>query len=87
MTESTFKSTDGLNIFTRSWSPMESPRASVIIVPGFNSHSGYYKWAAEQFVGNGIAVYAIDFAAGGNQMGKGSLSTRLMIMSAMLQSS
>ena len=70
MTESTFKSTDGLNIFTRSWSPMESPRASVIIVPGFNSHSGYYKWAAEQFVGNGIAVYAIDLRGRGKSDGE-----------------
>ena len=28
-----------------------------VVVPGFNSHSGYYGWVAEQFVARGLAVY------------------------------
>ncbi len=40
----------GLRIFFRSLRPKEKPRAFVVIVPGFNAHSGYYAWVAEQFV-------------------------------------
>ena len=50
-------------IFFRSLRPQEKPRAVVIIVPGFNAHSGYYAWVAEQLVATGLAVYAIRFAA------------------------
>ena len=63
-------STDGLRIFYRSWRPKEQPRAMVMIVPGFNSHSGYYTWAAEQFVANGLAVYAVDLRGRGNSDGE-----------------
>ena len=42
---------DGLRIFFRSLRPEERPRGFVVIVPGFNAHSGYYTWVAEQFVG------------------------------------
>jgi alpha-beta hydrolase superfamily lysophospholipase len=38
----------GLSIFFRSLRPKQEPRAVVIIVPGFNAHSGYYAWVAEQ---------------------------------------
>ena len=38
---------EGLTIFVRSWRPEASARGVVVIVPGFNSHSGYYGWAAE----------------------------------------
>jgi alpha-beta hydrolase superfamily lysophospholipase len=40
--EATFESVGGLNIFFRSWHPAGTPRGVVVIVPGFNSHSGYY---------------------------------------------
>ena len=43
MTESSFKGVGGLSIATRSWRPAGTPRAVVVIVPGFNSHSGYYE--------------------------------------------
>ena len=41
------KGESGLSIFFRSLRPKEKPRAVVIIVPGFNAHSGYYAWVAE----------------------------------------
>src|SRR5437899_1250085 len=47
-TERTFQTADGLRIFYRAWRPDDDPRAVICIVPGFNSHSGYYAWAAEQ---------------------------------------
>ena len=44
---------EGLTIFVRSWRPETSARGVVVIVPGFNSHSGYYGWVAEQLVAGG----------------------------------
>ena len=39
-------------------------------MPGFNSHSGYYLWVADQFVANGLAVYALDLRGRGNSDGE-----------------
>jgi acylglycerol lipase len=61
---------DGLRIFFRSLRPKENPRAFVVIVPGFNAHSGYYAWVAEQFVATGLAVYAVDLRGRGNSDGE-----------------
>ena len=60
----------GLRIFFRSLRPKEDPHAVVIIVPGFNAHSGYYAWAAEQFVAAGFAAYALDLRGRGNSDGE-----------------
>jgi alpha-beta hydrolase superfamily lysophospholipase len=71
MNESYFEGVGGLKIFTRSWCPaMEKPRAVVVIVHGFNSHSGQYLWVAEQFVANGLAVYALDLRGRGKSEGE-----------------
>ena len=56
MNEETFTASDGLNIFFRSWRPQATARGVLVIVPGFNSHSGYYEWVAEQLVADGLAV-------------------------------
>lgn len=69
-TEERFTGAGGLNIAFRSWRPAVAPRAVVVIVPGFNSHSGYYGWAAEQFVANGLAVYAVDLRGRGKSDGE-----------------
>lgn len=60
----------GLRIFVRSWRPASAPRGVVAIVPGFNSHSGYYRWVAEQVVGLGLAVYAVDLRGRGRSDGE-----------------
>ncbi len=60
----------GLNIFFRSLRPKRNPRGVVIIIPGFNSHSGYYAWVAEQLVAAGLAVYAVDLRGRGNSDGE-----------------
>jgi alpha-beta hydrolase superfamily lysophospholipase len=62
--------TNGLSIFFRSLRPKQGPRAVVIIVPGFNAHSGYYAWVAEQLVATGLAVYAVDLRGRGNSDGE-----------------
>jgi alpha-beta hydrolase superfamily lysophospholipase len=60
----------GLKIFFRSWHPEGKPRGTVVIVPGFNSHSGYYGWVAEQLVAAGLAVYAVDLRGRGKSDGE-----------------
>ena len=60
MIESTFEGVGGLKIFTRSWQPQGKTRGAVVIVPGFNSHSGQYLWVGEQFAARDLAAYAID---------------------------
>jgi alpha-beta hydrolase superfamily lysophospholipase len=68
--EGSFKSSGDLNIFFRSWRPSGTPRGVVVVVPGFNSHSGYYGWVADQFVARGLAVYAVDLRGRGKSDGE-----------------
>ena len=68
--EGTFKSTEGLRISYRSWQPTERSRGTVAIVPGFNSHSGYYNWAAGQLTAAGLAVFAVDLRGRGQSDGE-----------------
>ena len=55
----------GLRVFVRSWRPATEARATIVIVPGFNSHSGYYGWIAEQLSALGLAVYAVELRGRG----------------------
>lgn len=68
MNQEEVESTGGLKIFFLSWRPDGKPRA--VIVPGFNAHSGYSGWVAEQFVAVGFAVYAVDLRGRGNSDGE-----------------
>jgi acylglycerol lipase len=68
--EERFEGVGGLQIFVRSWQPAKSPRGVVVLVHGFNSHSGYYTWVAEQFVATALAVYALDLRGRGKSDGE-----------------
>ena len=71
MNESSFSGAGGLHISTHSWHPAAgTPRAIVIIVPGFKSHSGYYEWVADQLLTGGLAAYAIDLRGRGKSEGE-----------------
>src|SRR3954470_7085631 len=70
MNEEIFQGGGGLEIFTRSWRPAGRARAAMVIVPGFNAHSGQYQWMAEQLVSRGLAVYAIDLRGRGRSAGE-----------------
>jgi len=70
MHEATFQNAAGLELFFRSWRPESAPRAVMLIVPGFNSHSGYYDWVAQQLVASGLAVYALDLRGRGRSAGE-----------------
>lgn len=68
--EDRFEGAGGLQIAFRSWRPSTRPRGVVVIVPGFNSHSGYYGWVAGQLVTDGLAVYAVDLRGRGKSDGE-----------------
>src|SRR5215468_7669709 len=69
-TEERLETTGGLTLFVRSWHPETRARGLVVIVPGFNSHSGYYGWVAEQLVAAGLVVYALDLRGRGQSDGE-----------------
>jgi alpha-beta hydrolase superfamily lysophospholipase/anti-anti-sigma regulatory factor len=68
--EGTLTSSDGTRLFHRSWQPSDQPRAAVVIVPGFNSHSGYYRWGGQRLAGHHAAVYAVDLRGRGQSDGE-----------------
>ena len=70
MIEERVENSDGLNLCFRSWSASGRASGIVVIVPGFNSHSGYYGWVAERLVGHGLSVYAIDLRGRGKSDGE-----------------
>jgi acylglycerol lipase len=68
--EESLDGTGGLKIFTRTWRPEGAARGVIVLVHGFNSHSGYYLWAAEQLLASGLAVYALDLRGRGKSDGE-----------------
>jgi alpha-beta hydrolase superfamily lysophospholipase len=70
MTEDSFEGTGGLKIATRTWRPASSPRGAIVLVHGFNAHSGHYRWAAEQLAKDGLVVYALDLRGRGQSEGE-----------------
>jgi acylglycerol lipase len=43
---------------------------AVVIVPGFNSHSGYYQWVADQLGAMDLLVFALDLRGRGRSDGE-----------------
>lgn len=68
--EEEIRSSGGVRISIRSWSPPGVARALVLIIPGFNAHSGNYAWVAEQLNAAGLAVYAVDLRGRGQSDGE-----------------
>lgn len=66
--EETVKSGDR-GIFVRSWQPGGAARAIVVLVHGFNSHSGYYIHTGEALAARGFAAYALDLRGRGRSDG------------------
>ncbi|MEP6788977.1 MAG: lysophospholipase [Acidobacteriota bacterium] len=70
MKESSFEGVGGLKIATKSWEPNRSARGIVILIHGFNAHSGYMEWPGQQFAANGLAAYALDLRGRGKSEGE-----------------
>ncbi len=67
--EDTLTGSDGLRVFYRAWTPAKA-RGVVLIVPGFNSHSGYYLAVGAALAGRGLAAYAVDLRGRGRSDGE-----------------
>ena len=70
MTTSFFEGVGGLKIATTSWRPAGQPRAVMVLIHGFNAHSGYMAWPGEQFAARGLAAYALDLRGRGKSEGE-----------------
>ena len=70
MREEKIRSTGNVELFIRSWRPSGPARGVVLVVPGFNAHSGQYGWVAEQITAGGLAVYAVDLRGRGQSDGE-----------------
>jgi alpha-beta hydrolase superfamily lysophospholipase len=66
----TFAINNGNKIFYRNWKPGSAAKAIIIIVHGFNSHSLYYQWVAEQLTSSNYEVFALDLRGRGNSDGE-----------------
>src|SRR4029450_7453581 len=60
----------GLKIATKSWPAEGTPRGVMILIHGFNAHSGYMEWPAKRFSANGLAAYALDLRGRGKSEGE-----------------
>src|SRR5437867_5447678 len=70
MTEDSFEGVGTLKIFVRSWRPAGKPRGTMILIHGFNAHSGYMVWPAEQLAAAGFSVFALDLRGRGKSEGE-----------------
>ncbi len=60
----------GGRIFTRHWEPDGTPKASLVLCHGVNSHGGQYVRAGETFAARGFAVTALDLRGRGRSDGE-----------------
>lgn len=60
----------GGRIFTRHWEPEGTPKSSLVLCHGVNSHGGQYLRAGEEFASRGFAVTALDLRGRGKSDGE-----------------
>ncbi len=60
----------GANLFCQSWAPDKAPKAIVILVHGYDEHSGRYAYFAEHCVNHGFAVHTLDHWGHGKSDGE-----------------
>ena len=58
--EEFIESGDSHRLLVRSWSPVDEPRATLVVVPGFHSHGAYYQRFAQTMERRNIVTFAID---------------------------
>jgi alpha-beta hydrolase superfamily lysophospholipase len=65
----TFKTTDGLSLFARVWSPKASPDAVVVLIHGIGEHTGRYDLVGGTLAEKGFALVGFDLRGHGNSEG------------------
>jgi alpha-beta hydrolase superfamily lysophospholipase len=67
--EWTWKSSDGLALYARSWVPEGKPRAAIALVHGLGEHVGRYAHVAAALTGQGYALLGFDLRGHGKSGG------------------
>ncbi|MBR9998288.1 MAG: lysophospholipase [Cyclobacteriaceae bacterium] len=76
----------GKELYGRSWTPDENPRAAIAILHGLGDHIGRYENFAGFFTGNQMAVIGIDLPGHGRSGGKrGHMGDFPLILTDVLQ--
>ena len=70
MTEQTWTSFDGLNLYATLWNPDTSPKAVIAFVHGHGTHSRRYEEWFHKFQERGFAVITFDLRGHGRSGGK-----------------
>ena len=65
------------DIYWQAWLPESPPRAVVGLAHGVSEHSGRYAWVAEQLVGRGYALFALDHRGHGRSSGSRAMIDRV----------
>jgi acylglycerol lipase len=68
-TTGTFETGDGLELYTRTWTPDSAPKRAMLIVHGLAEHSGRWDHVARFFADRGYAVAAFDLRGHGQSGG------------------
>ena len=63
-------SRDGTKLHVRTWLPLGTTSAVVVLVHGFKAHSGLFEWPAGEMAEAGFAVYALDLRGHGKSGGE-----------------
>jgi alpha-beta hydrolase superfamily lysophospholipase len=67
--ESTFKSSDGLNLFARGWSPKGKPKAVIALIHGIGEHTGRYTHVGTALAEKGYSLLGFDLRGHGRSDG------------------
>lgn len=60
----------GANLYCQRWTPDDAPKANIILVHGYDEHSGRYAYFAEHCVNHGFAVHTLDHWGHGKSDGE-----------------
>lgn len=63
-----YKTINGVNLFTQSWT-VDTPKANLILIHGLAEHSSRYEWTASKLNAAGINVFAFDQRGHGKSEG------------------
>ncbi len=59
----------GAKLYCQSWSPDQFPKATILLVHGYDEHSGRYQYFAEHCIRHGFAVHTLDHWGHGKSAG------------------
>lgn len=67
--ETSWKSSDGLDIFAQGWEPVTAPKAIICLVHGVGEHSSRYAHVGEAFCKEGFVLFGADLRGHGRSGG------------------